>query len=177
MEIYNNVIGCLQDYCTYKADKIYDNTIYMLNKTIDDFQQEIQFNETNLNCLSTEGQKHLTRLADITKRTFDFNKKYLTKVIEGKRGPGVITSLIDKFKDKKLSKRQMMYKNKLLSKNVFQLLDSKAEMKPADKKSFEADYDKLKKESDNMRYEYSKEMESLNEALQECITANIERLD
>lgn len=50
-------------------------------------------------------------------------------------------------------------------------------MKPADKKSFEADYEKLKKDSDNMRYEYSQEMQSLNEALEDCITCNIERLD
>lgn len=48
LEMYNNIIGCLQDYCTRKADQIYDNTIYMLNKSIDEFIYEIQDTQTTI---------------------------------------------------------------------------------------------------------------------------------
>ena len=106
------------------------------------------------------------------KKTNDFNNKYLVKVIEGKRGPNVITSLIDRFKSRK-TPTQIYYQNKYMSKNVFHLLDYNAEMKPSDRKNFEIEYEKLKKESDIMRYEYHKEMDLILSGLEECMDINM----
>lgn len=49
-------------------------------------------------------------------------------------------------------------------------------MKPSDRKSFENDYEKLKKESDQMRFEYHKEMELCLNGLEECMDNNLGQL-
>lgn len=56
------------------------------------------------------------------------------------------------------------------------MLDFNAEMKPSDRKNFEIDHDKLKKESDTMRYDYYKEMEQCLGGLEECMDLNLTQL-
>ena len=51
--------------------------------------------------ISQSGLGLLQKLSEITKKTNEFNKKYLSKVIEGKRGSGVFKSFFDKFKANK----------------------------------------------------------------------------
>ena len=86
-------------------------------------------------------------MADLTKKTNDFNKKYLSKVIEGKKRPGVFKSIVGVVKAKNISSSQAYYFNKInTSKNIFQLLDLEAEMKKQDRRNFETDIKKISEE-------------------------------
>lgn len=49
-------------------------------------------------------------------------------------------------------------------------------MKPSDRKNFEIEYEKLKKESDEMRYDFSKEMDLCLNGLDDCMNSNLQCL-
>ena len=112
-------------------------------------------------------------MSEMIKKTNDFNKKYIPKIIDGKKGPGVFSRI---FKSKTLTETQMYYLNRINSKNIFQLLDSEAEMKKSDRRNFEAEYKKLFAESTEFRKNHATNMNKCVNELRSCLDANMEKV-